>query len=53
VISQSGDGMSSIDDSKTEDKNIKEKRVITGIPLVIITVAAVAGIVYQLWNAGF
>ena len=40
-------------ESKDNEKNVKDKRIITGIPFVIITAVAVAGIVYQLWNAGF
>ena len=36
-----------------DGKTVKEKRVITGIPLFIITVMAVAGVFYQLYNAGF
>jgi len=36
-----------------DSKNIKEKRTITGITYIIVTVLAVAGVVYQLYNAGF
>ena len=43
------------DPSESEEgaKNAKGKRNIVGIPFIIITVAAVVGIIYQLWNAGF
>ena len=38
---------------KDKGKPAKGKRTITGITLTIVTVVAVAGIVYQLYNAGF
>ena len=35
-------------------KNVlKSKRELTGAPYVVITVVAVAGVLFQLWNAGF
>ena len=38
-----------------EDKKnkIKSKKVLTGVPFIIISVVAVAGVMYQFYNAGF